>query len=354
MNKAFLLLLPLIFLISCSQEQENEISKQNIAQPVMKSPSEVAKEFQLLTSKSDPTALQYLSSKDKPHYQFSTESKYDILNDFISPLVRVEVKSEVITENTAVVELITVAPDFTSLYSELVGLVFDNLGLEEEEYEELFTKKLNELPENWFEDIETISVESSLNLILENEEWKVFQNLELKNKIVALKEKAENLLENDQFDEALIVTNEILEIDPNNDYVDALVVKANTQIQEREEKAKIIQNIQITDWTVTTINTYSEDDVPAIRFGLKNNSDKTLDQVEVTVFFYDKQNNIIFEEDYYPVLVSEYSFGSNNKPLKPNYIWRQEPNKYYTISELKGSEWSGKASAKITDIRIQE
>ena len=354
MNKPFLLLLPLIFLISCSQEQGGEISKQDIGKPLIQSPSEVAEEFKLLTIKSDPAALQYLSSKDKPYYKFAKESYYDTLGDFISPLTRVEVISEAITENTAVVELITIAPDFSSLYSELVGLVFDNLGLKDEEYEELFTQKLNELPENWFEDVETISVESSLNLILENEEWKVFQNLELKNKIVALKEKAENLLENDQFDEALIVTNEILEIDPDNDYVDALVVKANTQIQEREEKAKIIKNIQITDWTVTTINTYSEDDVPAIRFGLKNNSDKTLDKVEVTVFFYDKENNIIFEEDYLPVLVSEYSYGSNNKPLKPNYIWRQEPNKYYTISELKGSEWSGKASAKITDIRIQE
>ncbi len=91
--------------------------------------------------------------------------------------------------------------------------------------------------------------------------------------------------------------------------------------------------------------------VPGVTFKLKNNGDRTLDKVKVTVFFNDENGNIIFEEDYHPVLVSDYSL-YDNKPLKPNYVWRNERGRFYSAKSVP-SEWkTGDVTAKITDIEF--
>jgi hypothetical protein len=56
----------------------------------------------------------------------------------------------------------------------------------------------------------------------------------------------------------------------------------------------------------------------------------------------------IFEETYSPVWVSEYSFGTSNKPLKPNYSRRFG----YSIDDVP-SDWAKKIKAEITDIRFE-
>ena len=46
---------------------------------------------------------------------------------------------------------------------------------------------------------------------------------------------------------------------------------------------------------------------PGVEFKIKNNGTETLEMVKVTVYFKDAQGNTIAEEDYTPVLVSEFS-----------------------------------------------
>jgi len=111
---------------------------------------------------------------------------------------------------------------------------------------------------------------------------------------------------------------------------------------EFEFEKKYFKNIEILDFSATKIDTYSQKDIPAIRFGLKNNGDKTVDQIEVTVFFLDDDDHAIYEK-----VITKYEV------LKPNYIWRQEPDRYYTIENL-GPEWSGKANAVITGVRFSD
>ena len=90
--------------------------------------------------------------------------------------------------------------------------------------------------------------------------------------------------------------------------------------------------------------------MPGVEFKLKNKGDRTLRKVEVTVYFKDHSGAIIAEEDYNPVLVTKYSFGGDNKPLKPNYIWQLERGKFLQAKSVP-SEWAkGKAEARITDI----
>ncbi len=81
---------------------------------------------------------------------------------------------------------------------------------------------------------------------------------------------------------------------------------------------------------------------------IRNLGNRTLNKVEITIFFLDKDGMPIFEETYSPVWVSEYSFGTSNKPLKPNY----SRGFGYSIDDVP-SDWAKKVKAKITDIRFE-
>ena len=127
--------------------------------------------------------------------------------------------------------------------------------------------------------------------------------------------------------------------------------KAEAALPEENVKQDYIAKVKLYDFEATRINTYTNKNVPAVRFSIKNEGERTLNKVEVTVYFKDANGSVIFEEDYYPVLVSEYSL-SDNKPLKPNYIKRQAEGTYYTIEQL-GPEWkTGAAEAVVTDIEF--
>lgn len=90
--------------------------------------------------------------------------------------------------------------------------------------------------------------------------------------------------------------------------------------------------------------------VPGALFRLRNTGGRSLDKVEVTVYFKDAQGQVIAEEEYIPVLVSEFSFSGDNKPLKPGYVWQMEKGKFYSAKSVP-SEWQeGNIEASLTDI----
>ena len=82
---------------------------------------------------------------------------------------------------------------------------------------------------------------------------------------------------------------------------------------------------------------------------IKNLGDRTLKEVEITIYFLDKNNKSIFEKIYRPVLVTEFSF-SDNDPLKPNYSRKFA---YYTTDDVP-SEWAKKVNAKVTNIEFEK
>jgi hypothetical protein len=119
----------------------------------------------------------------------------------------------------------------------------------------------------------------------------------------------------------------------------------------REEADYIAQNLRLYDFNARYFESY-EGRRPGVRFKIKNNGPRTLNRVKVRVVFMDGDGNPIGEEEYDPVFVSEYSFGDNDTPLRPNYIWQQEPNRFFTASSIP-SEWAeGRATATITDIEF--
>jgi len=81
---------------------------------------------------------------------------------------------------------------------------------------------------------------------------------------------------------------------------------------------------------------------------IRNLGNRTLNKVEMIIYFLDKDGMPIFEETYSPVWVSEYSTGVSNKPLKPNYSRRFG----YSIEDVP-PDWAKKVKAEITEIRFE-
>ena len=120
-----------------------------------------------------------------------------------------------------------------------------------------------------------------------------------------------------------------------------------------EANAYTDQHIELYDLSAKYIDTYLNERVPGVLFKLKNNGERSLDRVEVTVYFKNADGQIIAEEDFHPVLVSTYSM-NDSKPLRPGYIWQMESGKYYTAKQVP-SEWQeGSIEASVTDVRFSE
>lgn len=175
-----------------------------------------------------------------------------------------------------------------------------------------------------------------------------------RNKIRQLIKEAKEFSKEEKFVEALNKYQEILILDEKSEVAADGIEETEQSINEYRVKKEYIGFVTLYDFEASTIDTYLEKKVPAVKFKLKNEGDKTLTEVKVIVYFKDKEGNTIAEEDFYPVLVSAYSFSSDNKPLKPGYIWQMEKGKWYTVKDAP-SEWQvGNADAIIADIEFEE
>lgn len=111
----------------------------------------------------------------------------------------------------------------------------------------------------------------------------------------------------------------------------------------KKEKSAYIKKVVLRNIEVAK-DIFDEDGV----FGeVKNTGDKSLDEVEITIYYLDKNGNPIYEEKYYPVLVSDLSIGNADKPLKPNYS-----RKFGYSTRDVPSDWARKVIIKVTDIKF--
>ncbi len=186
------------------------------------------------------------------------------------------------------------------------------------------------------------------------EQNKILEAKKLKrNEINKILSEARELERDDDLISALNRYQDVLGLDGDSEAALSGIKKTTKLINEFKQEREYLNKVNLYDFEVSTIDTYSDKNIPAVKFKIKNAGDKTLTNVEVTVYLKDRDGNIIMEEDFNPVLVSAYSFSGNNKPLKPGYIWEMEKGKWYTIKNAP-SEWHvGNAVAKITDIEIE-
>ena len=123
-------------------------------------------------------------------------------------------------------------------------------------------------------------------------------------------------------------------------------------IEPSPEELYIQDLLELSDFQARYIESVSKGRIPGVTFKLRNNGDQTLEEVKVVVFFKDAFGSVIAEEDYLPVLASEYNFSGDKKPLKSGYIWQMEQGKFYSAKSVP-TEWAeGAAEAMVTEIRF--
>src|SRR5580765_7217775 len=93
--------------------------------------------------------------------------------------------------------------------------------------------------------------------------------------------------------------------------------------------------------------------VSGVLFKIRNNGDRSLDMVKVTVFFKSTSGAVISEADFHLVLVSQFSVG-DNKPLKAGYRWQMESGTFYTAKSVPDEWKEGSAEAKITAVKFSK
>jgi hypothetical protein len=305
-------------------------------------------------------AYSYVSSKDK-----SVKDLQGYLNDnmnddnpfaqAIASKVSYEIKDIEESERNATANVEITLPDFGSIFTDVMGAAFKSAfgGGGEKEMEDELAKKFES------GEVPMITKEETFRLVKEEGGWKVFLDWEAEKirkekqaKINGLLAEAEELKKSQKLHGAVEKYEQILELDSEMVNAKEGLEETKKEIKSFEEKQAYIKNVELYDLKAKYYTTYLDEKVPGVEFKLKNKGDRSLKEVEVTVYFKDANSTIIAEEDYHPVLVTKYSFSGDNKPLKPNYVWQMERGKFYKADSVP-SEWKeGSVSAKITNIEF--
>ncbi|MGC9454887.1 MAG: hypothetical protein ACP5HU_08465 [Phycisphaerae bacterium] len=102
-----------------------------------------------------------------------------------------------------------------------------------------------------------------------------------------------------------------------------------------------LRNIEVADTALGDKGVFGE---------VKNVGNRTLSKVRIMVYCLDRNGSPVFEEDYYPVLVTDSDFfPSDDKPLKPNYSRKFG----YGLDEAP-SEWSGDVRVEVVEVEFAD
>lgn len=89
---------------------------------------------------------------------------------------------------------------------------------------------------------------------------------------------------------------------------------------------------------------------PGIFATLLNKGNRTLNELEITIYFYNRQGAIISEKKLYPVSVSKYRPGRDNDPLGPNGVKKVG----YLVKKFAPASWAGKVQMRVTHIVLKD
>jgi hypothetical protein len=353
--KNLTLFLSILFIFSCSEN--SAVTESNAA----KSPEEIALEYVQLQTNFDTNGIkELLSNEDRKYFkpkeyglsEFIDNESLTEIREAFSPYIKYKILNSEIQDTTAQITIIESSPDLTGLMGKFLqasmASALNNLGDGEssDNSKELIASLQNELSKD--NDLPRLEVEKVVNLVLEDGEWRVFQNLKLETILIDARE----FEKEKDYAKAMTKVSTALEIDPMNDKANNMADSIQEKIDEERAKTDYFSKIEIFEFEARIFNKSSySDGTPGVKFALKNNGDKTLSDVDVIVYFLDSDGRPIAEETFYPVSSGIYCY-TNCDPLKPNYVWRQG-DKFYSIDTL-GPEWSGEATIEIKDIQFAE
>ena len=309
----------------------------------LKSRSEEAYSFVSTEDKAVKTLSEYKSEIDKTDNPFAA---------VIVSSVSYKVLKVTESGSTAKANVEITFPDMSVMFKDLMGAAFSSAfgGKDKAEIEKSIAKKYES------GEVPTTTKNEEFHLLKEKDGWKVFLDWKAKkaekekaDKVAALLSDAKELRKSKKLHGAVKKYEEALTL--NSEMVEAKkgLSETNHEIKSFEEKQAYIKNVALKDFKVSEGKKYGFGKaVPGVFGTIVNNGNRALKKVEITVYFLNDKGSVIGEEDFHPVLVSEYSYGGDNKPLKPNYV----KDFGYSVEDYAPSSWSKKAKAKITDIEF--
>ena len=91
--------------------------------------------------------------------------------------------------------------------------------------------------------------------------------------------------------------------------------------------------------------------MPVVWFRLRNQGDRSVEEVKVHVSFFDRDGRVVHEVDLFPVR-SGYNFGAPTEPLEPGGVWQMSNIRYYMPAGIPHTWQVGRASAEVEQVRF--
>ena len=281
----------------------------------------------------------YLSNSDKSvksleEYAGSTEDN-PIAKAFSSK-ISYEIKEIKITGKKANAIVTVKMPDYTAMMGDIMGAAFSSaFGGKKEDIEKVILEKYKD------KNLPMTTTEETYVLTKEKDGWKLFFNWEIIKKMETVTNQVKQLLKDSKPDDAKAKYQELLALDKTISDTSSKIKELGTDIDNFKEIQEyipkiVVKNIQIGESILDEMGVWGE---------IKNTGERTLDKVEITIYCIDKSGKTIFEKNYHPVFVSEYSFSSASEPLKPNYS-----RKFGVKLDDAPSDWARKVNIKVTDV----
>ncbi len=307
-------------------------------------------------------AYGYISTEDKAiknlsEYKSESDKKDNPFAAVIVNSVSFNVMKVTESDSTAKADVEITLPDMSVMFKDIMGVALSSAFSgknKKDEIEKSIAKKYES------GEVPTTTKNEEFHLVKEKDGWKVFLDWKSKKakkekeeKISSLLLDAKKLRKSKKLSGAIKKYEEVLSL--NGEMVEAqkAIKETKQEIQDIKKKQEYLNKISLYDLKAKYYETYLEKKVPGVEFKIKNKGNRTLKEVEVTVYFKDVKGTVIAEKQYHPVLVTKYSYG-RNKPLKPNYIWQQEQGKFYKADSVPNEWKEGAISANITNIEFSE
>jgi len=253
-----------------------------------------------------------------------------------------EITDEQVDGDQAIVALTITRPAVEKVFGELMGAALASaLGEDKEksqkELQEALRKKIAE------GDVPMTTDDKTYRLVREEDGWKIVFGWRAEQLVA----KARELRRDDKLDEALATLEEALTLDPDREEAKTARDEVAAEVEAAAERRDYRESqVTLEGFRIERKRRFGfGDPEPAVVGTLKNQGERTLSHVWVTVYFLGADGEPIAEKSYAPV--SEYG---GEGPLKPGYV----RDFGYFVRDAAPSEWSGKARAEVGDIRFEE